>query len=109
MKTTIEINGYVIEISEEGGNINVSAIKDEEVIEEFSLEVEGEDSDSEDVKPFGAEEEDDFGGEFDEDDLEDSEEEDDDDDDDNEEDEDVERLKDSALESFQSFINKKRK
>ena len=106
MKTTIEINGYVIEISEEGGNINVSAIKDEEVIEEFSLEVEGEDSDSEDVKPFGAEEEDDFGGEFDEDDLEDSEEE---DDDDNEEDEDVERLKDSALESFQSFINKKRK
>jgi hypothetical protein len=108
MKTTIEINGYVIEISEEGGNINVSAIKDEEVIEEFSLEVEGEDSDSEDVKPFGAEEEDDFGGEFDEDDLEDSEEE-DEDDDDNEEDEDVERLKDSALESFQSFINKKRK
>ena len=109
MKTTIEINGYVIEISEEGGNINVSAIKDEEVIEEFSLEVEGEDSDSEDVKPFGAEEEDDFGGEFDEDDLEDSEEEEEDDDDDNEEDEDVERLKDSALESFQSFINKKRK
>ena len=107
MKTTIEINGYVIEISEEGGNINVSAIKDEEVIEEFSLEVEGEDSDSEDVKPFGAEEEDDFDGEFDEDDLEDSEEE--DEDDDNEEDEDVERLKDSALESFQSFINKKRK
>jgi hypothetical protein len=109
MKTTIEINGYVIEISEEGGNINVSAIKDEEVIEEFSLEVEGEDSDSEDVKPFGAEEEDDFGGEFDEDDLEDSEEEDEDDDDNEEEDEDVERLKDSALESFQSFINKKRK
>jgi len=104
MKTTIEINGYVIEISEEGGNINVSAIKDEEVIEEFSLEVEGEDSDSEDVKPFGAEEEDDFDGEFDENDLEDSEEEEDDD-----EDEDVERLKDSALESFQSFINKKRK
>ena len=109
MKTTIEINGYVIEISEEGGNINVSAIKDEEVIEEFSLEVEGEDSDSEDVKPFGAEEEDDFGGEFDEDDLEDSEEEEDEDDDNEEEDEDVERLKDSALESFQSFINKKRK
>ena len=81
MKTTIEINGYVIEISEEGGNINVSAIKDEEVIEEFSLEVEGEDSDSEEEE----------------------------DDDDNEEDEDVERLKDSALESFQSFINKKRK
>lgn len=106
MKTTIEINGYVIEISEEGGNINVSAIKDEEVIEEFSLEVEGEDSDSEDVKPFGAEEEDDFGGEFDENDLEDSEEE---EEDDNEEEDEDERLKDSALESFQSFINKKRK
>lgn len=104
MKTTIEINGYVIEISEEGGNINVSAIKDEEVIEEFSLEVEGEDSDSEDVKPFGAEEEDDFGGEFDENDLEDSEEE-----DDNEEEDEDEKLEDSALESFQAFINKKRK
>jgi len=106
MKTTIEINGYVIEISEEGGNINVSAIKDEEVIEEFSLEVEGEDSDSEDVKPFGDEEEDDFGGEFDENELEDSE----DSEDDEEEDEDDEDESNEApaLESFQSFINKKK-
>jgi hypothetical protein len=38
MKTTIEINGFEIVIEEIDGLITVSAVKDEEVIEEFEIQ-----------------------------------------------------------------------
>jgi hypothetical protein len=41
MKTTIEINGFEIVISETEGAIVVSAIKEDETIEEFTIEIEG--------------------------------------------------------------------
>ena len=41
MKTTIEVSGYEIKIEEMGGKIMVSAMKDDEVVEEFELESEG--------------------------------------------------------------------
>lgn len=40
MKTTVEINGYLISIAEEEGRISVSAEKDGEIVEEFSIESE---------------------------------------------------------------------
>lgn len=106
MKTKVEIEGYEIEISFEEGVISVSAQKDDEVVEEFSINVEegqGESEDGEEVQNFGDyEEEEDFSGEDLEDELEgeDDDDEDDDDDDENE-------SPAAALESFQSFINKK--
>lgn len=99
MVTKVEINGYEITIEEMEGVISVKAEKDEEIIEEFTIETE-EGEEGEDVKGFGefGDEEEDFGGEEsqeeDEDELQDEEE----DEDDNER---------PALESFQSFINKK--
>jgi hypothetical protein len=103
MKTKVEIEGYEIEISFEEGVISVSAQKDDEVVEEFSINVEegqGESEDGEEVQNFGDyEEEEDFSGEDLEDELE-GEDDEDDDDDENE-------SPAAALESFQSFINKK--
>jgi hypothetical protein len=101
MKTTVEINGYLIVIEESEGNISVSATKDEEVVEEFTIELEesqeGESDDVQGFGEFGQEEEEDFGQ---------NEEEDEDDFGQNEEEEEEEM---GQLESFQSFINKKRK
>lgn len=117
MKTSVEINGYTISIEETEGMISVNAIKDDEVIEEFTIEMEesqGDDFDSEDseeVKGFGDyDEEEDFEGE-EEGQFEDDEEkfEDEDEEDESEEDESEEGKESPALESFQSFINKKRK
>lgn len=49
MKLKFELNGYEIVIEEtEGGAISVSALKDEEIVEEFELEG-GEDLDGEDL------------------------------------------------------------
>jgi len=106
MKTSVEINGYVISIEEVDGVISVNAIKDEEVIEEFTIETEeaqGEEAQGEDIKGFGdyGDEEEDFDREDLEDDLEGQDEEEDEDDDEDE--------MPGALESFQSFINNKRK
>jgi hypothetical protein len=102
MKTTVEINGYLIVIEESEGNISVSATKDEEVVEEFTIELEesqeGESDDVQGFGEFGQEEEEDFGQE--------EEDEDEDDFGQNEEEEEEEM---GQLESFQSFINKKRK
>ena len=67
MKTTIEVSGYEIKIEEMEGKIMVSAMKDEEVVEEFELESEGmegaegfDDDDMEggddEMSPFGDEE-----------------------------------------------------
>ncbi len=118
MKTKVEINGYEIEISEMEGRISVKAEFEGEVIEEFSIDTEegqegqdGEESeDGEGIKSFGnfGGEEEDFAGEESpeglEDELQDDEEGQDDDDDDDDDEEGNER----ALESFQSFINKKK-
>lgn len=97
MKTTVEINGYFIDVEEKDGVISVTATFEDEVIEEFSIEVEegqeGQDDVQDEVQgfdEFDQEEEEDFGQE-----------EEDDDDDENEK---VE----GQLESFQSFINKKK-
>ena len=100
MKTTVEINDYIITIEEIAGNISVSATKDEEVVEEFTIEVEEgqeEEEGQEDVQGFEDfgrdEEEDNFGDDSDEEEEEDEEDE----------------LEDMGkLESFQAFINKKR-
>lgn len=101
MKTKVEINGYEIVIEERDGLISVTATLDEEVVEEFQIEVEegqGEEG-QEDVQgfgEFGQEEEEDFDSDEDEDDEDFGQE--------DEEEDDVE----GALESFQSFINKKK-
>lgn len=99
MKTTVEINGYFIDVEEKDGVISVTATFEDEVIEEFSIEVEEgqgegqEEQDEEEVQGF-----DEFGQDEEEEDFEDDEEE------DEKEDEKVE----GQLESFQSFINKKK-
>lgn len=101
MKTTVEINDYLITIEEVEGNITVSATKDEEVVEEFTIEVEeGQNDESDDVQgfgEFGQDEEEDFGQNEDESDEDESDEE--------EFGQDEEELE-GKLESFQSFINK---
>jgi hypothetical protein len=116
MKTSVEINGYVISIEETDGVISVNATKDEEVVEEFTIEIEEGDNDSEgsddDVRSFGDyDEEDDFEGEDDDDEFEGGQEEMEDDLEGSDDDDDDEREENEApaLESFQSFINKKRK
>lgn len=60
MKTTIEINGFEIVISEQEGAVVVSAIKEDETIEEFTLEVEDAQgqSQSQDIQDFAQEEND---------------------------------------------------
>ena len=68
MKTTIEIKGYQIVINETEELVTVTAMKDDETVEEFSLELtegeeaQGEDGDVRSFDDFGGEEED-FGGE----------------------------------------------
>ena len=126
MKTKVEVNGYEIVIEEKDGMISVSAMKDDEIVEEFELETEegqGDDEDfgDEDVQgfdEFGQDEEDDFDSEEDEDFGQGQDEDEDfgqgqDEDEDEDEDEDFgqedEDDEESKLESFQSFINKKRK
>lgn len=63
MKTNIEINGYVIEVSEENGVVSVVATKDEEVVNEFTLEEAQEEAQGEESQMAGeefAQAEDDF-------------------------------------------------
>lgn len=117
MKTTIEIHGYQIVIEESEGNISVSALKDDETVEEFTLEsAEGEGEEGEEgLHAFGDEEaqegdfddaegEEDFEGEEGEVELEEPSE---GGDEDYEEDlEDVEE--EGKLESFNSFIRKRK-
>lgn len=104
MKTTVEINGYLITIEEVDGNITVAASKDEEIVEEFTIEVEegqeGEEGDVQGFGEFGQDEEEDFGQDDDEG---------QDDDDFGQEEEEEEGEEMSQLESFQAFINKKKK
>jgi hypothetical protein len=105
MKTKVEIEGYEIEIEFEAGVISVKAEFEDEVVEEFTIEVEEgaqgqsqfEDEDEiQGFDEFGQDEEEDFeGGEFE--------------DDEEMEDEEMEGEEAPALESFQSFINKRTK
>jgi hypothetical protein len=109
MKTTIEMHGYEITISEsEEGKVMVQALKDGEVIEEFELEG-GEDRPSQEEEEMGeeggemaafGEEEDDLGDEM-EDDMEDNMEE--------EDDMEEEAEEEAALESFSAFFKKSKK
>ncbi len=118
MKTTIEMQGFEIVIEETEGVVTVSASKEGEVVEEFTLEGGEEGSEEEsgdDIKgfeDFGDGEEEDFGDEDgdempedgDEDEMPEDDEDGDEMPEDDEDDED-----ESQLESFQSFINKKKK
>jgi hypothetical protein len=103
MKTTIEIKGYQIVIDETEEMVTVTAMKDDETVEEFSLELtEGEEAQGEEgIRSF-----DDFGGE--EEDFDGEESQDDDELQDEEESQDDEEESENKLESFQSFINKKK-
>jgi hypothetical protein len=97
MKTKVEIAGYEIEIEEKDGLIMVKAEKEDEIVEEFTIETEefegeeGQGQDDDEVQGFGefeggAEEEGDF-----------------------EEGEGLEDEDEVQLESFQSFVNKNKK
>jgi hypothetical protein len=102
MKTTIEIKGYQIVIDETEEMVTVTAMKDDETVEEFSLELtEGEEAQGEEgirsFDDFGGEEED-FGGEESQEEIQDE----------LEEEEEEDDNEGRALESFQSFINKKK-
>ena len=102
MKTKVEINGYEIEIEERDGLISVTATFEDEVVEEFQIETEegqeGEEG-QEDVQgfdefgqdEFGQDEEEDFGQE-----------------DEEGQDEEGQEESEGKLESFQSFISKKK-
>jgi hypothetical protein len=98
MKTTVEINGYFIDVEEKDGVISVTATFEDEVVEEFSIEIEegqeGQNEEGQDdvqgFDEFGQDEEEDF------------------EDEDKEEDEEEDEKVEGALESFQSFINKKK-
>lgn len=107
MKTKVEIEGYEIEIEFDGGLISVKAEFEDEIVEEFTIEVEegaqdrSQSEDEDDVqgfKEFGQEEEE-----------EDFEEEEDSEDEEMKEMEEMEDEESPALESFQSFINKRKK
>jgi hypothetical protein len=113
-KVEIEIGNYEIKIEEIDGVISVKAEKDDEVIEEFSIQVEEGDSeeDSEQdiqgdkIKGFGE-----FGDE--EEDFEDEESEEGDSEEgefegEEMEEDDIEEGDTPALESFQSFINRRK-
>jgi hypothetical protein len=107
MKTKVEIEGYEIEIEFVNGMISVKAEKDDEIVEEFSIEVEEGQSEEEgqeevqDFDEFGQDEEEDFESE--------DESEDDDEDYEDESEEENEMGEMPALESFQSFFKKKKK
>ena len=100
MKTKVEINGYEITIEEKDGLISVTATFEEEVVEEFQIEMEeGQNNEEgqEDVQgfdEFGQDEEEDFGQDDEEEGQDDEEEE--------------EEEEEGKLESFQSFISKKK-
>ena len=89
MKTTIELNGYQIEIEENEGTISVKAEKDGDVVEEFVLS--GDESQDDEDEDFG---DDDNGGDDSDDDL---------------EEESLPSKEEPKLETFQSFFSKKRK
>ena len=59
MKTTIEVHGYEIVIEETEMGVSVSAMKDDETVESFELDLEGGSEDMDDM-------DDDMGGDYEE-------------------------------------------
>jgi hypothetical protein len=104
MKTTIEINGYEVVIEETEGVLTVKAQKDEETIEEFEIDT-TEEGEGEGVQAFGEGED----GEDDED-FEDGEDFEGEDfgDEDFEDGEEPAQEEETKLESFNSFIQKRK-
>jgi hypothetical protein len=101
MKTKVEIEGYEIEVEFENGVISVKAEKDDEIVEEFTIQTEeGQDDEegqgAEEIQGF-----EDFDGEEEDFDGEEEEFE-------GEEELENEEQVQGALESFQSFINKRK-
>ena len=116
MKTTIEVNGYEIKIEEMEGKIMVSAMKDDEVVEEFELESEGmeggegfedDDMEGDEMSAFGDEEMEEEGDFEDDDDMEGGDEFEEDDDD--MEDMGQEEEEAGKLESFSYFVKRRKK
>ena len=109
MKTTIEIKGYQIVIDETEEMVTVTAMKDDETVEEFSLDLGEEAQGKEAQGEEGIRSFDDFGGEEEDFDGEEAQDEDElqDEIQDEEDEEDEEEDSENKLESFQSFINKK--
>ena len=115
MKTTIELNGYQIEIEENEGTISVKAEKDGDVVEEFVLS--GDESQDDEDEDFDDESQDEGDDEdFDSEESQDDEDEDfgdddngGDDSDDGLEEESLPSKEEPKLETFQSFFSKKRK
>ncbi len=109
MKTTIEVKGFEITIDETETALTVTATKEGETVEEFELSLSEEGSedldmgDEDEVQDFEDEED------LDSEDLEDSEEDLDSSDDVEESDDEESEDDEVKLESFQSFINKKKK
>jgi len=102
MKTKVEVLGYEIEIEEVDGVVTVKAELDGETVEEFTLEApeegQGQDEEGDDVKAFK-----DFDGQGEEEDFGDEESE----GEESEEEEEESEGEEKALESFQSFVNKR--
>jgi hypothetical protein len=115
MKTTIEMHGYEIVISEtEEGLLTVQAMKDGEVVEEFELEggedhpgMEGTEGDEDEMMPFGGEEESDLGEEEEEMGEEEEEMGEEEEEMGEEEEEMGEEEEEGKLESFNSFVKRK--
>ena len=112
MKTTIEVNGFEIKIEEMDGKIMVSAMKDDEVVEEFELESEGMEGD-EDFGDDEMEGDDDEMSSFGDDDMEEEEDFGDDEEMDGEdmddEGEEMEEDEEGKLESFNYFVKRRKK
>jgi len=115
MKTTIEVSGFEIKIEEMDGKIMVSAMKDDEVVEEFELESEGMEGD-EDFGDDEMEGDDDEMSSFGDDDMEEEEDFGDDEemdgedmDDEGEEMEEMEEDEEGKLESFNYFVKRRKK
>ena len=109
MKTTIEINGYEVVIEETEGVLTVKAQKDEETVEEFEIDT-TEEGEGEGVQAFGEGEDDE---DFEDEDGEDFEDEDgedfgDEDFEDEDGEEPVQDEEETKLESFNSFIKKRK-
>ncbi len=94
MKTTVEIEGYLIVVTGDEDRISVTATLDEEVVEEFTIEIEEGEEGGEDLKAFDAEEG--QGEDFEE--VPGGAEDEDEDDDEDE----------AQLESFTSFVSKRK-